>query len=70
MVSASRGTTTAVLGVARQDRNNIDGAVGVDPVLSSTIDGGDDDYWANFRRRVTGEMSREEWISYAKSRPS
>jgi hypothetical protein len=58
------------LGHADVLRENIDGAVGVDPVLSNTVDGGDDDYWTKFRQRMTGELTRDEWISYAKSRPS
>lgn len=58
------------LGHADILRENIDGAVGVDPVLSNTIDGDDDEYWRKFRQRMTGELTRDGWISYAKSRPS
>jgi hypothetical protein len=56
------------LGHADVIRENIDGAIGGDPVLPSTVAGDDDEYWAKFRLRVTGELSRDEWIAYAKSR--
>lgn len=58
------------LGHADVLRESIDGAVGVDPVLSNTVDGDDDEYWSKFRQRVTGELTRDEWVSYVKSRPS
>lgn len=56
------------LGHADVVRENIDGAVGGDPVLPSTVAGDDDEYWAKFRLRVTGELTRDEWITYAKTR--
>lgn len=49
-------------------REAIDGSVGVDPILSNTVDGTDDEYWSKFRQRVTGELTRDEWIAYCKSR--
>lgn len=55
------------LGHADVVRENIDGAVGLDPVVSSSIDGNNDEYWAKFRQRITGELTRDEWVSYAKA---
>lgn len=49
-------------------RERIDGRVGVDPVLTNTVDGDDDEYWAKFRQRMTGELGRDEWIAYNKER--
>jgi hypothetical protein len=56
------------LGHADVVRETIDGSVGVDPVLSNTVDGSDDEYWTLFRKRVTGELGRDEWIAYNKAR--
>jgi len=47
-------------------RENIDGAVGTNPVLPNTVD--DDELWAKFRLRMTGELSKEDWIAYNQSR--
>ena len=57
------------LGHADVVREQIDGRVGLDPVVSSTVDAADDEYWATFRQRVTGELTRDEWMAYAKARP-
>ena len=62
--------TVRHLGHADVVRENIDGAVGGDPVLSSTVDRADDEYWSTFRKRMSGELSRDEWVAYVKSRPS
>ena len=55
------------LGHADVVRENIDGAIGTSAVYSNTADG-DDEYWAKFRQRIDGDLSRDEWIAYNKAR--
>ena len=51
-------------------REAIDGRIGTDAVLSNTEDGDDDEYWTTFRQRMTGEVSREDWIAFNQARQS
>jgi len=49
-------------------REHIDGSVGAGPVLPNTVSG-DDEYWRKYTARITGELDREGWMSYNRSRP-
>lgn len=68
MILTVLADTLRHLGHADIVRENIDGFVGADPVLSNTVDGSDDEYWTKFRQRMMGELPREEWIAYIKAR--
>src|SRR5687767_4756589 len=58
------------LGHADIVREAIDGAVGGNALLPGAVPGSDAEYWGKFRQRVTGELTRGEWVSYLATRPS
>ena len=66
MILTVLGDTQRHLGHADIVRENIDGAIGNDRILSNAV--ADDDYWAMYRRRMTGEISRDEWMDYSRAR--
>ncbi len=47
-------------------RELIDGRVGTSELLPGAIE--DDEYWQKFHARMVGELSREDWIAYNKTR--
>ena len=49
-------------------REEIDGTIGMDPVAASNV-ADDEERWRLFRALVTGELTREEWMAYNRSRP-
>ena len=61
--------TTRHAGHADVVREAIDGRIGMGAVLSSTEDGDDEEYWRMYRARITGEIDREAWMAYNRSRP-
>jgi hypothetical protein len=50
-------------------REAIDGSVGTGPVLSNTVSGDDEEYRRMYLARITGEIDREAWMTYNRSRP-
>jgi hypothetical protein len=50
-------------------REAIDGSVGTGPVLPNTVSGDDEEYWRMYLARITGELDREGWMAYNRSRP-
>jgi hypothetical protein len=67
MILTILNDTLRHLGHADVVRENIDGGIGTNPVLTNTVDG-DDEYWTKFRQRMTGELGRQEWIEYNQAR--
>lgn len=61
--------TTRHAGHADVVREAIDGSVGTDPVLMSTHPGEEEEYWRMYTARITGELDREGWMEYNRSRP-
>lgn len=49
-------------------RELIDGSIGTNPEYSNTPSADDDEYWEKYRARMTGELDREAWLSFARSR--
>lgn len=50
-------------------RELIDGSVGMGPVFPSTAPSDDEEFWRMYNARITGEINREEWMEYNRSRP-
>ena len=50
-------------------REALDGRVGMHPAATSTASGDDEELWRMYRARITGEIDREEWMTYVRSRP-
>lgn len=61
--------TTRHAGHADVVREAIDGSVGTDPVLTNTHSGDEEEYWRMYVARITGELDREGWMEYNRSRP-
>lgn len=61
--------TTRHTGHADVVRENIDGSVGMNATLPNTTPGEDEESWRLYRARITGEIDREAWMAYNRSRP-
>lgn len=61
--------TTRHAGHADVVREAIDGSVGTDPVLTNTHSGDEEEYWRMYVARINGELDREGWMEYNRSRP-
>ncbi len=61
--------TTRHAGHADIVRESIDGRLGMHPAPTSTASGDDEELWRMYRARITGEIDREEWMAYNRSRP-
>lgn len=61
--------TTRHAGHADIVREAIDGKVGMHPAGTNTTPGDDEELWRMYRARITGEIDREEWMAYNRSRP-
>jgi hypothetical protein len=61
--------TTRHTGHADVVREAIDGSVGMGPVLPNTVSGDDEEFWRMYLARITGELDRESWMTFNRSRP-
>jgi hypothetical protein len=61
--------TTRHTGHADVVREMIDGAIGMGPLFSSSPPADDDEFWRMYRARMTGEIDRDEWMEWNRSRP-
>jgi len=61
--------TTRHAGHADVVREALDGRVGLNPVLTNTVGTEDEEFWRMFRARMSGEIDRETWMGYNRSRP-
>lgn len=61
--------TTRHAGHADIVRELTDGSVGMGPVLASTYPGDEEEHWALYNARITGQIDRDTWMAYNRSRP-
>jgi hypothetical protein len=48
-------------------RELIDGSIGGSKAWAGTPDPNDTEYWSMQRKRITGEITRDEWMTFARS---
>ena len=65
MILTVLGDTLRHAGHADILREGIDGRIGMSELLSEPVD---DEYWEKFHARMSGDLSREDWIAYNEAR--
>jgi uncharacterized damage-inducible protein DinB len=61
--------TTRHTGHADVVREMIDGSIGMGPIFTSSPPADDEEFWRMYRARMTGEIDRETWMAWNRSRP-